>query len=1095
NQLESLVIAGNSSATLSSNSSLSTTKQVKVWNGSRLIVEGLLSNTGVLEVQDGATLKLNYAFTDPATQLFAGTEVCAPNSEIIVEKWHADKPLAGNYISVNSSGYLFGNLIINTNLASTWTLCPAGTTYLTSGDFVVQQTGSQPVTISSEGVSEVFFGKSVKIVAGNVRLQDAATATTTATIKENLQLDGGNLTLSQLISASATFALNVEGDVTIATLAQLTNNNTGSLSGSAINFSGKKQQMASIAPAVSTVPFVVKSGSSLQLQLPLSLNPATSANAGSLTVENGATLNFGTGATGVPNNITGNGYFTLASGGALIINSPDGIMATGATGNVQVRETRRSFHSQAIYRYAGTIPQQTGTGLLSTTSGKILIIDNPTTVTLTQSTGISNNTNISADGGRLEIRQGTFIAPEGADVLSSGKLVMTGNSTYRIFSLNTTVPQLTGGYSLAGGTIELAGNGSQTLRGSSAYTKVIVSGDNTSNSTFKTISTTTTISHTLEIKPNAVFDITNKTLNGDAGLVMTGGIFRTAKLTGTLPELTGNNAPYDLRGGTIELYGTGATQSQSIRGNFGGGQKITYFNLLIGAATANVSTGLANAVVGSSFDVSGTMRVVAPASIQISSNRSIGGSGNFVLEESATLFYGAAEGIKKAGTGITDGNIRVSGSRSFSEKANYGLIGALEMVTGDALPTRVNNLTIDKSAGAVTLTNPVEVTGILTLQNGLVHTGANELFLSADGASSLVASTPAAYVNGTLRRTMLSSGTYTFPVGTATQLHQLQLIPQNLSGNGYSNVAVKFVPGTGQATVSVLEKDVYLNSLVETGSWQIIPNAAPSAGTYTAMASISGFDGLADNKFGIVVKPETTTKGYAPLSEAEYTNGGGTLTDAGTAGRTIESGYALRTGMTTFGTMAIAKEVAPLPVTWSHFSAVFQKNTVEISWSTFCETDNSHFEVERSADGLIFEAIATVAAIPGKPEGLRQYRHTDYSPLTGISYYRIKQVDTNGEYSYTNVKAVNNSETEIRAVKVYPNPATDKAVVEVKLQQPETVLLQLLNLEGKVMKQQEVKLVSGVQLLQLELENLPAGTYLLRISTNTTQHIQKLVVQ
>ena len=74
NQLSKLIGAGNATANLSQNSSLITTEDLKVFSGSSLIIEGELTNTGILEVQDRATLKINYAFANPAAQLFAGTE-------------------------------------------------------------------------------------------------------------------------------------------------------------------------------------------------------------------------------------------------------------------------------------------------------------------------------------------------------------------------------------------------------------------------------------------------------------------------------------------------------------------------------------------------------------------------------------------------------------------------------------------------------------------------------------------------------------------------------------------------------------------------------------------------------------------------------------------------------------------------------------------------------------------------------------------------------------------------------------------------------------------------------------------------------------
>src|SRR5690606_10723155 len=199
------------------------------------------------------------------------------------------------------------------------------------------------------------------------------------------------------------------------------------------------------------------------------------------------------------------------------------------------------------------------------------------------------------------------------------------------------------------------------LRGKT-YPNIIISGSNVAGVTSKTISTTTTVTQNLTIMPNAILDLSSKSLKGDGGLQLTGGLLRISRMSYTVPGLTGKTNPDKLTGGTIELYGTLNGQNQSVRGTFGSAQKVVYHDLVLNATEANTATDEGNFLLQANLDVAGTMTVNAPVVLQIGSTRAVGGTGNFVLQPGATLWYGSAQGIKTSGTGTSDGNIRVSGT-------------------------------------------------------------------------------------------------------------------------------------------------------------------------------------------------------------------------------------------------------------------------------------------------------------------------------------------------------------------------------------------------------------------------------------------------
>lgn len=107
----------------------------------------------------------------------------------------------------------------------------------------------------------------------------------------------------------------------------------------------------------------------------------------------------------------------------------------------------------------------------------------------------------------------------------------------------------------------------------------------------------------------------------------------------------------------------------------------------------------------------------------------------------------------------------------------------------------------------------------------------------------------------------------------------------------------------------------------------------------------------------------------------------------------------------------------PLPVEWLSFEASAQNGGTQLSWSTATETNNDYFEILRSIDGEHYETIGKTEA-NGTTSFEIRYEFFDDSPVEGINYYKIKQVDNDGKYSFTHVESVNID----KRFSIYPQP-------------------------------------------------------------------------
>lgn len=103
---------------------------------------------------------------------------------------------------------------------------------------------------------------------------------------------------------------------------------------------------------------------------------------------------------------------------------------------------------------------------------------------------------------------------------------------------------------------------------------------------------------------------------------------------------------------------------------------------------------------------------------------------------------------------------------------------------------------------------------------------------------------------------------------------------------------------------------------------------------------------------------------------------------------------------------SISITVIPVPVKLSSFTAEKVNTTTLLQWSTATEINSKNFEVQRSADGKEFKTIGVVQA-KGNSTNQTNYSFTDAVPINGINYYRLKQVDVNGKFEYTNIIQVN----------------------------------------------------------------------------------------
>ncbi|SEJ59576.1 conserved repeat domain-containing protein/Por secretion system C-terminal sorting domain-containing protein [Dyadobacter sp. SG02] len=222
----------------------------------------------------------------------------------------------------------------------------------------------------------------------------------------------------------------------------------------------------------------------------------------------------------------------------------------------------------------------------------------------------------------------------------------------------------------------------------------------------------------------------------------------------------------------------------------------------------------------------------------------------------------------------------------------------------------------------------------------------------------------------------------------------------------------------------------------------------------------------------LVTQNEVDTKRVFP-DPAEFTI---KFTGSGYVNTSFEYAYVDSEGMTdpSPATYLLTWEGA-LPVTLAGFEAVLEENRVRLSWKTAEETNASHFDVERSTDAKTWNKIAETAAI-GDSRELSSYTAIDGTPLSGISYYRLKTVDRDDTFAYSRTVSVNLGKTGA-GIRVYPNPAAH--VLHINGVDAKSVsYVSLVNMNGQIVAQFGSLPENGI-----DLSRYANGIYLIKIIT------------
>lgn len=497
------------------------------------------------------------------------------------------------------------------------------------------------------------------------------------------------------------------------------------------------------------------------------------------------------------------------------------------------------------------------------------------------------------------------------------------------------------------------------------------------------------------------------------------------------------------------------------------------------------------------------------------SNFPVTGTGGFTLASGGWIGSGSAAGLTASGA---TGNVQVTGTRNYDSGATYEFYEAITpqstgnfttTTTSGTYPAQVANLIINKTlaTNVVNLTSTTDVNNVLTLTSGVLTTSSTAatspwVRIPTDAASvSPVGGSASSYVDGYIRKT--GSAAFIYPTGNGGKWRRIEQSAPSAStefearyvASAYTNTTnMAAAPATVLDHVSTVEHWFLSKPLGATGSTTFVKLYWENAGA----SGISKFDSLTVARWSGTGWENTNCYGSCPAnwtsSTAQRTYTGSAT---GSGAGTIQSNTVSSFSPFTFGSIGIFN-ANPLPIELLNFEAILNDNQVDLNWSTASEKNNDYFTIERSKDGQVFETILTVdGPINGNSTSLRNYFEVDYSPYSGVSYYRLKQTDFDGKTSYSNIVPVENN-TGTTNLTIFPNPTTQGTETFVSISSTENteILVVLRDATGRELFSKVIVMSKTPEVIAINKEGqLAKGVYLITASSKNQFYSKKLIIK
>lgn len=422
---------------------------------------------------------------------------------------------------------------------------------------------------------------------------------------------------------------------------------------------------------------------------------------------------------------------------------------------------------------------------------------------------------------------------------------------------------------------------------------------------------------------------------------------------------------------------------------------------------------------------------------------------------------------------LNNGTLTVKGSITNDEATmNVGggtliLSSTSAQSINGAQPFRTNHFVNDNAVG-ITLNNNLSISGVHTFTNGFINSSATPNYLIYEAGASHTGSADSRHVTGWVKK--YGNTDFTFPVGDAVYLRDVTLT--NLSASSEFNchyyTPTQNLYNLTSPVVRVKANEYWQLDKVSGGTAQVTLNWDHSK---VAMDNVLLTDILVARYNG----SNWTDAGGSPLATGLVTSTGSVISSA----------------TSSFDAFTIGYKTFPVPLQLISFTAERRTGVSYLQWITDNEQHVSHFEVQRSYDGINFTNIGTV---PARNSGVEEhYRFEDNSPLRGFAWYRISSIDIDGKFSFTRVAVVSESALSGSSF-VVMNPVKTSLTIFNKTGTDGVFDYNLFTSSGQLVMKGTVSMSNNGGIVLPLLSTITSGLYILELKKESILFRQKVIV-
>ena len=279
------------------------------------------------------------------------------------------------------------------------------------------------------------------------------------------------------------------------------------------------------------------------------------------------------------------------------------------------------------------------------------------------------------------------------------------------------------------------------------------------------------------------------------------------------------------------------------------------------------------------------------------------------------------------------------------------------------------------------------------------------------------------------------------------------------------------------------------------GSIVLQVNSYSIAGTCPLTVASSGGSGGASVTSGVHGGGGGGGQGVVIYSAAQPTTNVTTNTAPGTGGVSCSGCSAATNGAAGPGISNVGiinSSAGPLPIELVSFNALLSTGMVELVWKTATEINNDFFTVEKSSDGVQFEVVGNMKAKNNSTTS--NYQLNDKKPYQGTNYYRLKQTDFDGTYTFSNIITVDFYDKI--EFSVFPNPLLkhQSLVIAFDKEYETAIHINIYDITGKIVLEKVIDINAQTE-LKIDGIDLPTGIYSVRLNNDYINSTQKIIIE